>query len=45
MLLTVGRKLYIAVTHPIITYRVNAWYIPITIKGYYKIIVNKLKAL
>ena len=45
MLLTAGRKLYIAVTRPIITYGANAWYIPITIKGYRKIIVNKLKAL
>ena len=45
MLLTVGRKLYIAITRPTITYGANAWYTPITIKGYRKIIVNKLKVL
>jgi hypothetical protein len=28
-----------------ITYRANAWYTPITIKGYRKIIANKLKTL
>ena len=45
MLLTAGRKLYTAITRPIITYGANAWYTPMTIKGYYKIIVNKLKVL
>ena len=45
ILLTAGRKLYTVITRPIITYRANAWYTPITIKGYYKIIVSKLKAL
>jgi hypothetical protein len=45
MLLTAGRKLYIAITRPIIIYGANAWYTPITIKGYRKIIVNKLKVL
>ena len=45
MSLTAGRKLYTAVTRPIITYRANAWYTSMTIKGYRKIIVNKLKAL
>ena len=45
MLLTAGRKLYTAVTCPMITYGANVWYTPITIKGHYKIIVNKLKAL
>ena len=45
ILLTAGCKLYTAIARPIITYRANAWYTPITIKGYRKIIVNKLKAL
>ena len=45
MLLTAGRKLYTAITRPTITYGANAWYTPITIKGYRKIIANKLKAL
>ena len=30
MSLTAGRKLYTAVTRPIITYGTNAWYTPIT---------------
>jgi hypothetical protein len=45
MLLTVGCKLYTAITRSIITYGANAWYTPITIKGYRKTVVNKLKAL
>jgi len=45
MSLTAGRKLYTAITRPTITYGANAWYTPITIKGYRKIIVNKLKVL
>jgi hypothetical protein len=45
MLLTAGRKLYIAITRPMITYGVNTWYTPMTIKGYRKTVVNKLKAL
>ena len=45
MLLTAGRKLYTAIARPVITYGANAWYTPMTIKGYYKIIINKLKAL
>ena len=45
MSLTAGRKLYTAITRPTITYGANAWYTPMTIKGYRKTIVNKLKAL
>ena len=45
MLLAAGRKLYIAIARPTITYGANAWYTPMTIKGYRKTIANKLKAL
>jgi hypothetical protein len=45
MSLTAGRKLYTAITRPIIIYRANAWYTPMTIKGHRKTVVNKLKAL
>ena len=43
--LTAGRKLYTAITCSTVTYGANAWYTPMTIKGYRKIIINKLKAL
>jgi hypothetical protein len=45
MSLTAGRKLYTAITRPIITYGANAWYTPMTIKGHRKTIANKLKTL
>ena len=45
MSLAAGCKLYTAITRPMITYGANAWYTPMTIKGYHKIIVNKLKPL
>ena len=45
ILLIAGCKLYTAIARSIITYGANAWYTPMTIKGHYKIIVNKLKAL
>jgi hypothetical protein len=28
-----------------ITYGANTWYIPMTIKGHHKMVINKLKAL
>jgi hypothetical protein len=45
MSLTAGRKLYTAIARPIITYEANTWYTPMTIKGYRKTVVNKLKVL
>ena len=45
MSLAAGCKLYTAVTRPMITYGANAWYIPVTIKGHHKTVVNKLKVL
>ena len=45
MSLTAGRRLYTAIARPVITYAANAWYTPMTIKGYRKIIANRLKAL
>ena len=40
-----GRKLYVAVARPIITYGACAWYTPASIKGHRKTVDNKLKAL
>jgi hypothetical protein len=40
-----GRKLYVAIARPIITYGASIWYTPASIKGHRKIVDNKLKAL
>ena len=40
-----GRKLYTAVTRPIIAYGANAWYTPQGVKGHRKWVVSKLKAI
>ena len=45
MSLIAGRRLYTAIVQPVITYGAIVWYTSITIKGYYKIVTNRLKAL
>jgi hypothetical protein len=45
MLQAAGRQLYAAIARPIITYGVNAWYTPASIKRHRKIVNNKLKTL
>jgi hypothetical protein len=45
MSLSAGRRLYSAIARPSITYGANAWYTPITVKGYRKIVTNRLKAI
>jgi hypothetical protein len=45
MSLSAGLRLYSAIVRPVIIYGANAWYTPITIKGFYKIVTNRLKAI
>lgn len=40
-----GRRLYIAIARPIITYGASAWYTPASVKGHRKTVDSKLKAL
>ena len=40
-----GRRLYVAIARPIITYGASAWYTPANIKGHHKMVDSKLKAL
>jgi hypothetical protein len=40
-----GRKLYVAIARPIITYGASAWYTPTSIKGHRNVVNNKFLRL